>query len=410
MLYYYTLIKRGDPLAKLILTEVKYMKQHKSSITFCKHFNTCSGCRIDVNDPAPPVWNDVLTYLNRKNLFSVSLYDGPRLKWRSRAKLAVRGSSDQPLIGLYKERSHDVEPIPFCEIHHPKINQAVEMIKNMIQEHHLTPYNEQTGQGDLRYLQFVVERKTGKIQASFVLNFQEQSKDRSQKWKSLLGQLGDNDKDDFWHSLWINFNDRPTNTIFGPRWFRCYGEEWLWEQFGEISVCYHPASFAQANLDLFEKMLHSLKSLVELGSNIAEYYAGVGVIGLFLASKSGWVRCAEINPLAERCFIEASTKLTKPIESKISFHTGSADKLLSIMEGAETVIVDPPRKGLDAGLLKALKKPSTVKQIIYISCGWEAFKLDCDELMEAGWKLSNAEGYLFFPGTDQIEILANFKR
>lgn len=34
--------------------------------------------------------------------------------WRCRAKLAVRGSAKEPVIGLYEEGTHNVVGIPFC--------------------------------------------------------------------------------------------------------------------------------------------------------------------------------------------------------------------------------------------------------------------------------------------------------
>lgn len=35
--------------------------------------------------------------------------------WRCRAKLAVRGSASDPLIGLYEEGTHNVVDIPDCK-------------------------------------------------------------------------------------------------------------------------------------------------------------------------------------------------------------------------------------------------------------------------------------------------------
>lgn len=35
--------------------------------------------------------------------------------WRCRAKLAVRGSASDPMIGLYQEGTHNVVDIPECK-------------------------------------------------------------------------------------------------------------------------------------------------------------------------------------------------------------------------------------------------------------------------------------------------------
>jgi tRNA/tmRNA/rRNA uracil-C5-methylase (TrmA/RlmC/RlmD family) len=375
----------------------------------CQHFELCSGCSFNLDASSPPIWENVLAFFQSQELSSIRLYTGPNLHWRCRAKVAVRGTSQNPLIGLFKAGSHDVVPIPFCQIHHPVINMALERIQALIKAEDLSPYNESSGQGELRYLQFVVQRATGKLQATFVLNFKDMSDEKAKRWQTLLTAMAH--ADDFWHSIWINLNPQLTNTILGPNWHLCYGQELLWEQFGDISVCYQPASFAQANLDLFEKMLQRLPKIIPAQVKLAEFYAGVGVMGLFLASHCAWVRCAEVNPNAKFCFTRSRKKLPSEIASRVSFHTGDANGLLSILSGADTALVDPPRKGLEAPLLKAFNSPhSSLKQLVYISCGWESFKRDCQALIDGGWRLAHAEGYWFFPGSDHIEILASFKK
>lgn len=40
--------------------------------------------------------------------------------------------------------------------------------------------------------------------------------------------------------------------------------------------------------------------------------------------------------------------------------------------------------------------------LIYVSCGWQAFKRDCEDLLGSRqWYLESACGYQFFPGTDR---------
>lgn len=382
---------------------------HHSS-PFCQHFNSCSGCLIDLKqDSPPPIWNEVVSYFQQKYDSTPFLHLGSPTGWRHRAKLAVRGTAENPLIGLFKAHSHQVIPIPLCQVHHPAINQAVEFLRCWMINHHLQPYNEKTGRGDLRYLQFVVERKSGKVQVSFVLNFKDLSSLECQRWMILLKEL-EKTHSHLWHSIWLNLNVCSTNTIVGEEWHKCWGEEFIWETFGHLSVCYQPSNFAQANLDLFERMLNRLLELVPNGSKVAEFYAGIGVIGLFLAHKCGWVKCTEINPHSEFCFSLSKAKLSLQEAEKIHFYTGSADELIGVLEGADLAIVDPPRKGLDPFLLQALNQSPTVKKLIYVSCGWTAFKKDCDELLLNKWRLERAEGYLFFPGSNHIEILASFKR
>lgn len=373
----------------------------------CPHFKECSGCSAPLSYEPPPVWSEVLTFF--KDSVIPTLHQGPPIQWRHRAKVAVRGTPNNPLIGLFKRGSHEVSPIPECLVHHPHLNRAFEIIRNWIKQHQLIPYQENTGHGDLRYVQGVVERSTGQVQLTFVLNTPHQETPKAVLWHNLLSQL-EKEYPDLWHSLWLNFNNKPTNTIFGPHWLQVSGKEWIWEAFDGIDVCYGAASFGQANLPLFERMLIRLRDLLPQKACVAEFYAGVGAIGLFIAPHCQWVRCSEINPYAEICFERSKTRLDCVQASKLTFCSSSAKESLSTLERATTVIVDPPRKGLDPSFLSALQSSPSVEQLIYVSCGWESFKRDCEQLHAQQWTISSVDGYLFFPGSNHVELLVNFER
>lgn len=376
------------------------------SFPLCPHFGECAGCIAPLSLKPPSVWEEISSFFLP---FSIpALHAGNPLHWRHRAKMAVRGISTCPSIGLFKRFSHEVYPIPQCLVHHPHMNQAFEFVRKWIIKHGVIPYDEVHAAGELRYLQAVVQRESGKVQMSFVFNAQSDSP-QCKRWRFLIEKLGE-EHTAFWHSLWMNFNDRPLNTIFGPKWNRVWGEELLWENFNGVHVCYGPESFGQANLPLFERLLMRICELIPFQARVAEFYAGVGVIGLLIASKCQWVRCNEINSFAEAYFQQACAKLPPDIASRLSFFSGSAQDSLLLLDDATTVIVDPPRKGLDAHLFLALNNAQTVKQLVYMSCGWESFKRDHEKLCKDGWQVQSADGYLFFPGSNHVELLVSFIR
>ncbi len=77
-------------------------------------------------------------------------------------------------------------------------------------------------------------------------------------------------------------------------------------------------------------------------------------------------------------------------------------------EGRTTVIVDPPRKGLDPELLAGLQR-SAPAQLIYLSCGLDSFERDARALLAAGYKLIEMEGLPYFPFTDHVETLSRWE-
>lgn len=381
----------------------------KNSKISCDHFPTCSGCVLNENVTDLALFKEAHAFFLKKGVQTLTLTVDKITQWRCRAKLAVRGSFSNPKIGLYKAGTHDVVDIPHCQVHHSSINKGVAIVRNMIREEQIHPYDESTGNGELRYLQFVVERKTGKVQLTVVFNADGMADPRTRKWLNALDKLWNNSKG-LWHSIWLNFNPRRDNVIFGLHWHHLCGDALLWETIAGTDVCFQPATFAQANLDLFENMAMKIQEWVPPQASVTEFYAGVGVLGLTLARQSRRVRCCELNPSARFCFEQARDRLPQEMKTKISFHEGEAVKHQELMEDVDVVLVDPPRKGLDLALLQALQATQATKEIIYISCGWIAFQRDCDALLAAGWKIKAAEAYLFFPGSNQIELAVQFSK
>ncbi|CAL5427836.1 unnamed protein product [Camellia sinensis] len=148
--------------------------------------------------------------------------------WRCRAKLAVRGSSTNPLIGLYQEGTHNVVDIPDCKAYHPNISAAVELLKQGIAELNVEPYDEDQGTGELRYVQMVVttyntslpyaERyRNGKVQVALVWNSRDENSPSSKKLNALANFLwrygGPNRKVHLIHSVWANFQTSINNVM-----------------------------------------------------------------------------------------------------------------------------------------------------------------------------------------------------
>ncbi|MCE2983671.1 MAG: hypothetical protein LW832_08915 [Parachlamydia sp.] len=364
----------------------------------CPHFRLCSGCTSQLGQ-IPPVWKEVVQACGSS--LKPVLTTGSSTGWRTRAKLAVRGTAHHPVIGLYKKGTHEAVSIPQCLVHHPSINQAVRFVEHWIRQQGIQPYNEESHRGDLRYLQAVVERTTGRVQLALVTNGPALS-------PSLIDSLWQAGGTSFWHSIWLNENTRKTNTIFGEKWDLAAGEEYLWESIQGIKVCFQPFHFAQANLTLFEKLLSKIGEWTPGGAAIVEYYAGVGMIGLTLAAKSRSLLCIEVNPYAKSAFDLSKRQLSLADQDKLSYLTGPAEEHLSELTNSEIVIVDPPRKGLTPAFIKALSLP-LLQKLIYVSCSWDSFQRDWAALVVNGWELSALEGFALFPGSCHVELLALYR-
>lgn len=195
--------------------------------------------------------------------------------------------------------------------------------------------------------------------------------------------------------------------------------------------------------------LAAMARQVPPGATICDLHAGVGTIGLSLAATCAprWVRCVEINGQGRPPFQHSVAHLRQQWQAReaaapsgrSSDSSGStADSSIGSGEGslqpppaleytvaaagadpgrwcagAEVVVCDPPRKGLEPQLLHWLCSPAApaagVRRLLYLSCGFPALQRDSAALVASGrWRLAAAEAFLFFPGSNHIETLAVF--
>ena len=324
--------------------------------------------------------------------------------WRTRAKLAVRRQRGKLECGLFRRGSHEVFSIPHCVVHHPKINEALPDLFSL--SPHLA-YDELSGEGQLRYVQLMVERHSGRVQLTLVLHLPNLESSQVRDWEDWARSLYAQNPLR-WHSFWINLQPKSTNTIFGPQWKHICGEPLIWEQICGQQIPLLPSHFSQANLGMFEQLLGDLLHRLPEGQRIVDLYGGMGVIGCVVAPKCRSVTVVERDASAQEPFLEAKKRLPAGVD--IQHIVGDVGEVLDVLNEATTVIVDPPRKGLPLSVVQALGEKEQIQTLFYISCHFHTLERDAQLLLEKGFSISFARSYLFFPGTDQIETLVCFEK
>ena len=367
----------------------------------CDYFPVCSGCDFQGQELVPSVFSPLQDFFANKapNIEFPLICQEPQ-GWRFRAKLAVRGDLESPRTGLFQKGTHNVVSIPNCPLHHRAILKSYQQVVQAMIDFQITPYDEEKGL--IRYLQFLVEKKSQTVQLSIVVNVSQPTR-KLDAWILHLYSLGG------FHSIWLNFNAERTNRIFGDSWLLCAGEMYLQEKFGNILCSIHPACFVQAHLSLFEHALSIICQEALRSKRTCECYSGMGVIGLNLALFSKEVHCIEINPFAKQCFDQTCFFLPQEIKNKVFFYPTPTEKSLNLFKTSEVIVVDPPRKGLEALVLDAIDQ-SQAEQLIYLSCSTNSFMRDCSRLLKNGWHVEKVFGYLFFPGSNYVETLCILKR
>ena len=157
--------------------------------------------------------------------------------------------------------------------------------------------------------------------------------------------------------------------------------------------------FFQSNLILLPSLVEYVVSLVE-GPSVMDLYSGVGTFSAFLEDKFD-VTAVEIN---RHCLALARMHL-----KNTRFFTSPVEKWNPKVNSVDTVIVDPPRVGLDKAVPRMIASwnPS---RIIYVSCYAPTLHRDVKRLEELGYRAESLRIFDFYASTPHVETVVLMSR
>jgi tRNA/tmRNA/rRNA uracil-C5-methylase (TrmA/RlmC/RlmD family) len=340
----------------------------------------------------------------RHGLPEVPVVSGATRGFRLRARLAVRGRQGAPKLGMFQLGTHRVVHIPDCPIQHPLINRVAAVVRRALVDADTSIYSETVHRGHARYLQVVVERDSQTAQVVLVAN-----SPAVEPLAACLERVREG-LDDQLHSLWFNSHCERTNAVLGPEFINWCGAESVSERFGGAVVHYPPGAFGQSNLEIAERIVGHVRALVPEGARVAEFYAGVGAIGLSLLPRVSAIRLNELSPHSLQGLALGVAGLDAADRAKVEVVPGAAGAVLQAASDADVVIADPPRKGLDRELLDRLVEQPPGR-FIYVSCGLESLLRDTGRLTAGGGlRLRSLAAFDLMPFTEHVETVACFDR
>lgn len=322
---------------------------------------------------------------------------------RLRARLSVRGRIGDIKAGIFEAKSHRLVAIPTCPVHHPSINTIVSQVVKLSNELGVVPYDERRHEGQLRAIQCAVIPQSGQVQLSLLIAQQELTKvtvDR--RLSELCLRLKEHT-----HSVFLATLPEKNNVLLGQNWLHMSGPPAMEDEVPGARVYYPPDAFGQANPTLHAQAVTKIHSFIESHSTVTEYYAGVGTIGLGLARAGCRVSFNEIGGGSIRGLRHALAQLDAPPCTVLE---GRAGAHCDAYAEDDTVIVDPPRKGLDVELLRRLARDPP-RRLIYLSCGLNALLNEAGTLHQSGhYRMRQLSAWAYFPFTEHIESLLVLQR
>ena len=188
----------------------------------------------------------------------------------------------------------------------------------------------------------------------------------------------------------------------------------------QFSLRLYEQCFSQTNPDVCDAMIDWVaKNTTDNAHDIMELHCGLGTFTIPLSNLFKKVLATEnsrpsIKALNENISINNRSnifhaRLSGKETLEAYFGVRKFKRLAEIDLNQfiiNTIFLDPPRQGLDENTLNNIKD---MKNIIYISCGFDSFKRDLTALQETH-EIKNLAMFDQFPFTDHIESGAILRR
>lgn len=325
--------------------------------------------------------------------------------YRNKAQFPVaRGRDGHLRAGIYASKTHNIAGGCDCQLQPGIFGRIAESICRFGDEAGWQPYDEITGRGLLRHIYLRRGEVSGDITVCLVINGERLPEDAA-LCRRLTAEFPDIG------GIMINVNRQSTNVILGKQFRLLWGEAELRDTLCGLDIRIAPDAFYQVNHDCAELLYGIAGELAGKGGTLVDLYCGAGTIGLSMAGRFERVVGIEIVPSAVECAYENARR---NCIKNVYYSCGDAAEAGGILARAEresgtridadVVVLDPPRRGCDRGLIEYLAGRG-VPRIVYVSCDCVTLARDCAAFTELGYSVSHVTPVDMFPRTGHVETV-----
>ncbi|MBE6140200.1 MAG: class I SAM-dependent RNA methyltransferase [Firmicutes bacterium] len=340
---------------------IKIIKPSEKRInSICPYFSKCGGCNYlntFYENTLEIKKNKIKNIMNKINLNiePIIIKNNNDLYYRNKISLKIKNKK----IGFYENKSNNLIEINYCYIVEPIINKAIELIKKWDLNNAFITIRSNY----LEEVLIIVETKENIIIDNLII-------------------------DDFIKGIIIND--------------KCvYKDDYFIEKINDLKFKVSYNSFFQINRYINSLLFSLINDFINQKDVVLDLYCGVGSLSLNAALKAKKVVGIEIVKNAIKNALE-NNNLNNV--KNANFILGDVqEKINDLNDCFDTVIIDPPRAGIDQNSKEVLLKLNP-KKIIYVSCDPQTLARDLTFFQE---KYSIKQFYILdmFSYTYHVESL-----
>jgi 23S rRNA (uracil747-C5)-methyltransferase len=369
--------------------------------SFCPYFNQsqCRSCDLIETDYSGQIsWKEELLRTAFPGVALEPSVTSSQQAFRNRAKMAVTGTVEAPVIGLTGEADLDQgRELLHCPIHHPKLNELIAAMPEFIRSYHLYPYSIEARKGELKGLIAFYSPRSGQMYLRFILR----SKDCVSRIIKMLPSL----QARFPELVCVSANLQPIPhaILEGKEEIILTEKKFIDDDLEKVRLKLAPQAFVQTNVEIATKLYQTAARWIaeSASKRLLELFCGQGAFSFFAASFLAEGLGIEINADAVN---SANETAHEQGFSHLRFKCADATRVQAEMDAfqPEIVLVNPPRRGLSEGVALLLK--NRPPHLIYSSCSIETLSTDVQKL-SSSYRVERVQLFDMFPHTKHFETL-----
>ena len=372
----------------------------------CPVAKLCGGCdfwHMDYEEEARLKGARVKTCLNRlagEDLTEVPILAAPDCHgYRNKAQYPVSSKKGRAYAGFFRAGTHDVVENQRCLILPEETDTVKDAVMDYVNQFRVSVYDETTHKGLLRHIYVRRGAVSGQILVCLVCNGE-----KLPKVDALLARLK---RIPGFTTLVLSVNTKKGNAVLGDKFITLYGPGYIEDTLCGLNFRLSPRSFYQVNHHQAQRLYETAieKAGITKNDTVLDLYCGVGTITLAMASAAGKVIGVEVIPQAVE---DARDNARRNGIENAEFFCGDAGQAALELERngvrPDVVVVDPPRKGLNADTIEALHRMAP-RRVVYVSCDPATLARDVALLKQRGYTLQSATAADLFPRCSHVETV-----
>ena len=377
----------------------------------CPVAKLCGGCdfwHMDYDEETRLKADRVRQALNRiggESLREVPILAAPDCHgYRNKAQYPVSSKKGRVFAGFFRAGTHQVVENERCLILPEETDRIKKLVIDYVNHYRIPAYDETTGKGLLRHIYVRRGQVSGQVLVCLVVNGRKLPHPEVliEKLRTVKG----------FATLVLSANTRAGNAVLGDEFITLYGPGYIEDTLCGLQFRLSPRSFYQVNHHQAQRLYETAidQAGITREDLVLDLYCGVGTITLAMAKAAGRVIGVEV---IEQAVQDARDNARRNGIENAEFFCTDAGKAALELEAKgirpDVVVVDRPRKGLNADAIAAMLKMSP-RRIVYVSCDPATLARDVALLKEGGYRVISAQAADLFPRCAHVESIVCMAR